>query len=421
MIPTDVLSRLRADTAADRALQPVAPAARLADILADFQPGQRIMAEIQALLPNGAYRAIVGQREITLALPLSAKAGDALELEVVDNDGQLTLALLAGKNKEAGAAFSTNFSSAGQLITGLLQHSQQEQGKKGVQLNGGIPLLPEISDTQPLTGEALAPALQKAVNDSGMFYEAHQAQWVNGQQNLEQLLREPQGKLSSPVDLHKQASNITNTNSSGVLDGSLSTDLPQADLSLPSRAALADQQARPVSQQSEIFSRQVIQHSDDNRQGVLPADTPPSRSGFANVPESLTPIVQQQLDTLSSQTLHWQGQVWPGQIMEWEVQEQQARERDAALPDETEQRWRTRLRLELPGLGQVEANLVLQGNQTIEIQLQASNAETQVQLRNNGLLLQNQLEDAGLQLSQFGVRAPSVKPEQDTDKNKDMA
>ena len=41
------------------------------------------MAEIQAMLPNGSYRAVVAQREITLALPFSAKSGDSLELEVV--------------------------------------------------------------------------------------------------------------------------------------------------------------------------------------------------------------------------------------------------------------------------------------------------------------------------------------------------
>lgn len=369
MIPTDVLGRLRADVAADRALQPVAPAARLADILADFQPGQRIMAQIQALLPNGAYRAVVGQREITLALPFSAKAGDSLELEVVDNEGQLSLALTASKNKEAGEAFSTSFSRTGQLIAGLLQNSQQEQGKKGVQLNGGIPLLPEITDSQPLTGETLAPVLQKAVSDSGMFYEAHQAQWVNGQQSIEQLLKEPQGRLSSPVDPSPQSQ-----------------------------------------QQIDITLKQTTSYGDDGQSG-RPVDSSVSNNGFTRVPESLTPIVQQQFDTLSNQTLHWQGQVWPGQVMEWEVEEQQAQERNVATQDEDQRCWRTRLRLELPGLGTVEATLLLRGTNGVEVQLQANHPDTQSQLRNGGPAFQKQLENAGLQLNLFGVRAPVTTSE----------
>lgn len=361
MIPADVVSRLRANTAADSALQPVAPTAKLADVLAEFQPGQRIMAEIQALLPNGAYRAVVGQREITLALPFAAKAGDALELEVVDNDGQLALALLTGKNKEAGAAFSTSFSSAGQMISDLMKHlPQAESGSKGVQLNGGIPLLQEVSDKQPLTGETLAPVLQKAVTDSGVFYEAHQAQWVNGQQATEQLLQEPQGKLSQPQVLDRQAQVAADT-------------------------------ATPATTLS------------------TPPDVTATRSSLTGVPEHLAPIVQQQLDTLSNQTLHWQGQVWPGQVMDWEVQDQQTQDRGVAALDEEQRRWRTRLRLDLPGLGVVEASLVLQGSQNIEIQLQAGSASTQAQLRNHGQLLQNQLENAGLQLSLFGVRAPGTE------------
>lgn len=36
------------------------------------------IAEIQAMLPNGTYRAIINQRNVTLALPFSAKTGDSL-------------------------------------------------------------------------------------------------------------------------------------------------------------------------------------------------------------------------------------------------------------------------------------------------------------------------------------------------------
>ena len=41
--------------------------------------------------------------------------------------------------------------------------------------------------------------LKQAITQSGMFYEAHQAEWVEGRLAKATLLQEPQGKLSSPA------------------------------------------------------------------------------------------------------------------------------------------------------------------------------------------------------------------------------
>ena len=93
MIPADVASRLQ--VSADAALRPVAPAQEIADKLSGLVAGQKVMAEIQAMLPNGTYRAMINQRNITLALPFAAKSGDSLELQVTESDGKLALAVVA--------------------------------------------------------------------------------------------------------------------------------------------------------------------------------------------------------------------------------------------------------------------------------------------------------------------------------------
>ena len=66
MIPPDVANNLRLivpDQQLNNAqTQPVTRTQAIADVLSDLAPGQRIMAEIQALLPNGTYRAVVAQR-----------------------------------------------------------------------------------------------------------------------------------------------------------------------------------------------------------------------------------------------------------------------------------------------------------------------------------------------------------------------
>ena len=102
MIPSDVASRLQ--VTADAAVSRVPSVQQVSDVLADLVPGQRVLAEIQVLLPNGAYRALINQRDVTLALPFAAKAGDSLELEVVDNDGKLALAVVARKLGQSDAS-----------------------------------------------------------------------------------------------------------------------------------------------------------------------------------------------------------------------------------------------------------------------------------------------------------------------------
>lgn len=101
MIPADVASRQQ--VSADAALRPVAPSQEIADKLPGLVVGQKIMAEIQSLLPNGTYRALINQRSITLALPFSAKSGDALELQVTETDGKLALAVVSRREGMAAS------------------------------------------------------------------------------------------------------------------------------------------------------------------------------------------------------------------------------------------------------------------------------------------------------------------------------
>jgi len=202
MIPPDVVNSLRTLLPDQQAAalspknQPVAAVQRIADVLSNLVPGQRILAEIQSMLPNGTYRATVAQRDVTLALPFAAKPGDSLELEVTESEGKLTLAFVAnrgdpalGKGQAASAA--TTLSNAGKLIGDLMQEINGE-GKRApaAPLNGNQALV----SSMPKDAAQLAPILKQALSQSGMFYEAHQARWVAGKIPTEQLRQEPQGK-----------------------------------------------------------------------------------------------------------------------------------------------------------------------------------------------------------------------------------
>ena len=364
MIPADVASRLQ--LAADVALRPVAPAQEISDKLSGLTSGQRVLAEIQTLLPNGTYRAIINQRDVTLALPFAAKSGDSLELEVVDSDGKLTLAVISKPSSEAARlpaeSVPTTLSRTGQLISNLLGNSGEgKSAQTATSLNGNLP----IAGAPPASAQDLLPLLKQAITQSGMFYESHQAEWVDGRLDKNALLQEPQGKLT-PANL---------TLSNGHL----------AEQNITSRTG---------SEAPQTLATLTESGSNKSTGNTSPA-------GQLVSPDAL-PLVRQQLDALATQNFSWQGQVWPGQEMRWEIEEEAAR-RDSG-GEEAPANWQTRLSLTLPKLGGVDAQIRLQGSQ-ISLVLSAGSAETQELLRTSTDALRKQLDEAGLSLASLGFGA----------------
>ena len=368
MIPPDVANALRlqipdqAKVAAQQpSNQPVAAVQQITDALSNLVPGQRILAEIQALLPNGSYRAVVAQRDITLALPFSAKPGDTLELEVTESDGKLTLAFVTNRSDNAAAraqpeSSATSLSPTGKLI-GDLMGDIQTDGKRApaAPLNNAQPLV----QAMPKTAAELVPVLKQALTESGMFYEAHQARWVAGELSTESLKQEPQGKFSvAQTNTTVNPENSPKTNNS-----------PNVDT--PANAAVA------------TTSR-----------------TEPSTG--TGIPRDLMPIVQQQLDGLANQNFAWQGQVWPGQQMRWEIGENMDDSRSSN--SDNIQRWQTRLKLSLPQLGDIDVTLNLKAGGEVRIAVTAGSESSEARLRNEAQQLRQQFEAAGLNLTEVSVQ-----------------
>ncbi len=378
MIPADVASRLQ--VSADAALRPVAPAQEIADKLSGLVAGQKVMAEIQAMLPNGTYRAMINQRNITLALPFAAKSGDSLELQVTESDGKLALAVVAakeGEGQKAAATTTSTLSRTGQLISDLF--SSPRQGKDGpvtLPLNNNQP----ISNAPPASAQDLLPLLKQAISQSGMFYEAHQAEWVEGRLTKAALLQEPQGKLSSPTAFSAALEELSaSAQQKPQTSATTGATLPAARLATESNTA------------PQTTSASVDTSKASATQSPAQIISPPTQ-----------PVVQMQLDALATQNYSWQGQVWPGQEMRWEINEDDARRNEA--DETTATKWTTRLNLTLPNLGEISAQIRLQGNQ-IALALTSSNAETRTMMRTASVALRSQLDEAGLTLASMGIDA----------------
>lgn len=384
MIPADVASRIQ--VSADTSLRPVAPTQEIADRLSGLAAGQKVMAEIQAALPNGTYRAIINQRSITLALPFSAKSGDSLELLVTESDGKLALAVVSrqeGESDKPGTASTTStLSRTGQLISDLFSGVRDTKGgSASLPLNGNQP----IASTPPSSAQDLLPLLKQAITQSGMFYESHQAEWFEGRFTQAALLQEPQGKLSSlSAFLATSADEQKN---------SVQTNVQTVAEAPATKAGLAsgdNTSAGRVSAESTLAQNA----------GLDSAKT--SATQTQQIAPQTQHLVQQQLEALATQNYSWQGQVWPGQEMRWEIDE------DATKRPQTDDGqatlWSTRVRMTLPKLGEIDAQIRLNGNQ-VTLTMSAGDPAVRDLMRGSSQALRQQLDEAGLTLASIGVAA----------------
>lgn len=406
MLPTNSIQTTRLN--AEELPQPVRPSTQVLDVLSEYVPGQKLMAQIQFQLANGAYRATIAQRDVTLALPFSAKPGDSLELEVVETGGRTAFAIskaAADQGNPPGntpaASASTTLSRTGQLIGQLLQDSDAEQPKPAP-LNAGQPVLKGL----PTSSKDMIPALQQAISRSGLFYESHQAAWVDGKLPEAALRQEPQALLSRSglQNFPGNAALPTSSQASGQNAGTgaalaspgaaASQNAETAAGPTPLNKTLASgADAAPGAERARPLT--VVAGSDANSPAAA------TRAGQA-LPPDLAPLVQQQLASLANNVYPFQGAIWPGQQIQWEIVDEDGGQ-GAQDPDEPPRQWKTRLKLLLPSLGDIDATIQLDGNDIV-VQMKTSAADTQTKLKGNIDGLRSRLDLAGLRLMALDVK-----------------
>ena len=264
MIPTIIKTDLIATQTQIAPVTPVRPVTAILDSqssFAEFVQGQKYQALIEARLFNGNSRVLVADKLLQMHLPENFQPGNKLELVFISQEPKLKFLILnetppldAGKN-------NTSISTTGRFL-GVLMQDVLKPASANITTTNTATAQSLTSPTPILTGSSinsteLPGLLQKAIVQSGLFYESHQAQWINGENTLESLHQEPQGKLM----------------------------LVTADL-LAAKVAV-----------SSALTPEMPVHT------------------------QTIPLVQQQLTTLETGHLFWRGEIWQGQPMEWDIYE----------------------------------------------------------------------------------------------------
>lgn len=314
---------------------------------ASFTPGQQIKGEVLALLGGGRFMVQVAEQTLEFSMPKGTKRGDLVNLFFITDEPRPTF-LMARFGRPGDARVSDT----GRWLSGFLGATA---ARTPAQATLGI--LGTLLAEPPADASQVGKMLQQGLRESGLFYESHLARWFGGEYHLEDILREPQGRLSGL----KQPLVIDTT-----ADG-------------PARIGKNDS----LEVMEALFKK---------------AGTAQPNEGIAD--SRTLSVVREQLDTLQSGQIVFRGDLFPGQPMEWKVSEREARRNAAGGQERT---WDTEMRLDLPRLGTISARLRLDGSR-INIDLHAGDEAAVDVLSVGRPALVEQLQAAGLDPGEIGVR-----------------
>ena len=191
MIPTIIKTDSQLQPSPAKSVLPVTPVTASTptqDALSKFVPGQKYQALVEAKLPNGNSRVLIADQLLQMQLPQNIKPGKQITLTFVSHEPKLKF-LLQNNSLNANKPDFT-ISSTGRFL-GILTQNTIKTGSPPMLTT--TPVLPS-----PLINSMEIPVLlRQAISQSGLFYEAHQAQWIAGKKNVMQLKQEPQSKLTA--------------------------------------------------------------------------------------------------------------------------------------------------------------------------------------------------------------------------------
>ncbi|MFT4190786.1 MAG: flagellar hook-length control protein FliK [Comamonas sp.] len=237
-------------------------------------------------------------------------------------------------------------------------------------------LLPTASASHPAIA-LLAQTLAARVQTSGMFYEAHLARVAF------------QGQPPQTLHEHPQAQSAH-----AAAPAAASAPAPVAPAAATSQAAPAPAATAPETA------------------APAPGNTPPALTSHSLSPDHAL-LVRQQLDVLATQQWAARAEAWPGVALDWHIERAPPDSQpDATDPDhrrnspgnegESERPWQTRLTLQLPSLGRVEAHLRIEGSRC---HLRLYSEQSPERLRQHAAELQHQFAASSVSLGELQIAA----------------
>lgn len=167
----------------------------LGDRATQFVKGQEYFAQVLSKVGDSTYNVKVESGSLKGAilkmdLGTAAKAGQTLMLRYLHDNPVPTFLLASPTSNIAGS--TTELSSAGNLIGQYLKQAEGEGVTARFQAMA-------VVTSNPNNPQVMAHDLKNAVSNSGLFYESHLSELVQGNQTLAAIKQEPQNQANTPI------------------------------------------------------------------------------------------------------------------------------------------------------------------------------------------------------------------------------
>lgn len=272
-------------------------------------------------------------------------------------------------------------SQTGQLISQLLTGRFGEP--EPVPLARGASLLPAA----PAKAAELAPLLKQAISNSGLFLRVSPASVGGRQVATERTAARASGTANATPPIRQPP----------VRTAASSKPLHSPCLQRQGKASRAGSEAAIPATQANLAATDEAAESLPARPAQLEAfaEQAGKSSTPRNVAELLMPVVQQQLEALATHQMSWQGQVCRACRCR-DIIDPEPQSKPGAGDEEAMRFWRSALRLQLPHLGDIQAQLVL-GPQGLSVLIDTNSCDAFAQrMRAAQTELLNALEAAGV-------------------------
>ena len=420
-----------------------------------FNIGQQYAGKVLDQLPGGRHLVQVASQNLDMALPKNIQSGDTVRLTFLSAGPRPTFVLnqapvapiqqvqLSSGAQQASMLMRMNSAAATDMAkpmpassVGGIQQSSQPNTQASTQ-----------TSTQPLAGSSVARSLNVSAV-SGSVTGAATSSVTSAATNPG--VANPKAVQAMPSSARPIVANVvmlqnhtavatgltgaplasaisgTNTGLMGqAVDGvrsaipahaSLATAI-SADTADPSTRLLPTRLAQALRESGMFYEAHLGRWAKNNYafdsllneplarlgRGAL---TPQALAELGNMPEEAARMAGRQLAMLDGAPFLWQGFAWPGQWMEWLVEERQA-DQESSGEETPSDEWQTELRLTLPRMGNVHAQLALRAG-TVNLHMTASDGRSVDKLRAALPSLQAGLEASGLQPASLLVEQGEV-------------
>ncbi len=316
-----------------------------------FAAGQQLKGEVLTALGGGRFLMQVADQVFEFNMPKGTRPGDRANLFFIVNDPKPTFLMT-----RFGLPGDSQVSETGRWLSRFLDAAAEKMPARET-----LGLLRALLGGPPSDAVQVSATLQRGLRESGLFYESHLARWFGGEYALEDLLKEPQGCLSS-----LRQPGVTPMAVGGQAEKPLFADMKNTSLEAMEAAF---RKAGSVRGYEDVVDQRNV------------------------------PAVREQLESLQSGQIVFRGELFPGQPMEWTVNEREARRNSSGG---RERSWDTALRVDLPKLGGVTARLKLDGKR-VAIDFHANDSTSVGVLESEREGLVEQLQAAGLEPGEIGI------------------